>query len=447
MSGTQKRGFRLPWAAEPGPDEGSVDGSIDPPVFGLLQGGNRGDRPGARDRSAASPTADESMDAAPAASDVPETTAEAEMFDTESAPAPSANGARPEDATWGATWPTSDRSASRDRGEPAPSDGDAAAPADGGTPAARPAIRVEADARAPRRENPLVAGLVKAMREAAIASRDESTARLDSEASARTEQLRTEATDEAAALRKQVDDDITGIRDWSKAEMARIRQETEERIEARRAQAIEENKRHSEEVERRVEAVQGIVAAFGAEMASFYEQLLAESDPARLASLAERAPEPPDLSSEALAASAAHGFEVEAALEPHAAAEAEAEATEGLDMMESPEWPAAALAARLGVVPGEAEPGDGAAASQTELLVSGLSSVAAISAFKGAIGQLPDVSSVSVTTGEQGVLIFNVGHEPEADLAAALVELGGFTVVLTDASDGSFTVTAHEAAA
>jgi hypothetical protein len=388
------------------------------------------------------------MDAAPAVSDVPETTAEAEMFDTDSAPAPSANGARPENATWGATWPTTDRSASGDRDKAASSDDDAAPPAaEAAASAPQPSIPVESEPRAARRDNPLVAGLVKAMREAAIASRDETTARLDSEASARTEQLRTEATDETAALRKQVDDDITGIRDWSKAEMARIRQETEERIEARRAQAIEENKRHSEEVERRVEAVQATIAAFGVEMARFYEELLAESDPARLASLAERAPEPPDLSTEALASmSADQDREAAAPLEAQAAAEAEAEATEGLDMTESAEWPAAALAARLGVA-AETEPADGEAAGRTQLLVSGLSSVAAISAFKGAVGQLPDVSAVSVTTGEQGVFIFNVGHEPDADLASALAGLGGFTVVLTDASDGSITVTANEAAA
>src|SRR4029078_724274 len=87
------------------------------------------------------------------------------------------------------------------------------------------------------RTNPLVAGLIKAMREAALASRAETTTRLQAEASARVETIRTDATEESAAPRKRVDEDIAGIRDWSKGEMARIRQETEARIEARRAEA------------------------------------------------------------------------------------------------------------------------------------------------------------------------------------------------------------------
>src|SRR4029078_11321540 len=95
--------------------------------------------------------------------------------------------------------------------------------------------KVEPDPRT--RTNPLVAGLIKAMREAALASRAETTTRLQAEASARVETIRTETTEESAALRKRVDEDIAGIRDWSKGEMARIRQETEARIEARRAQA------------------------------------------------------------------------------------------------------------------------------------------------------------------------------------------------------------------
>ena len=136
------------------------------------------------------------------------------------------------------------------------------------------------------------------MREAALASRAETTTRLQAEAAARIEAIRAESTDEAAALRKRVDEDIAGVRDWSKVEMARIRAETEHRIEERRADAINESQRHLDAVEELVGQVQTTVATFEADMDRFFERLLAETDPARLASLAEQAPEPPDLSGE-----------------------------------------------------------------------------------------------------------------------------------------------------
>src|SRR5688500_20179423 len=78
--------------------------------------------------------------------------------------------------------------------------------------------------------------------------------------------------------------------------MARIRAETEGRIETRRAEAIAENKEHHDGVERLVDAVQSTVASFEADMDQFFKQLLAETDPARLATLAAQAPEPPDFS-------------------------------------------------------------------------------------------------------------------------------------------------------
>ena len=59
----------------------------------------------------------------------------------------------------------------------------------------------------------------------------------------------------------------------------------------------------------------------------------------------------------------------------------------------------------------------------SKLLVSGLTSVAGISAFKGALGGLSGVRSVSVSTGERGVFIFAVNHEPETDIAATISEL------------------------
>jgi hypothetical protein len=440
MSSTQKRGFRLPWTAERGPEDTPNLAMIDDETVDDAPGDRRdadiADEPLGRAESHAAPT----KEAAPAASDVPEASIEAEMSETETATTKTAEVEHAAEASPGGGWPSSD---SLGAPEPARDTEDAVE---------RPAIRVEGEAPATRRGNPLVAGLIKAMREAAIASRQETTTQLQSEATARVEAIRSGSTEESAALRKRVDDDIAGIREWSKIEMARIRAETEHRIEERRADAIAESQRHLSEVEALVLQVQSTVTAFEADMDRFFEQLLAENDPARLATLAEQAPEPPDLTGDLPAtgssadAPTGHAADVAAALGADAAAEAEAEATEGLDMATSDEWPAPVNPATRRDEPAatDGEP-DGAAHSR--LLVNGLTSVAAISAFKGAVGQLSGVRSVSVSSGERGVFVFAVSHDPAVDIAPAVNELAGFAIRINDATADTLTITAHEEAA
>src|SRR5262249_39832871 len=145
---------------------------------------------------------------------------------------------------------------------PPPSDH---APADGGWPAVdrravdRPFARTEAEPRMPRRDNPLGVGLVKAMREAAQASRAETSAGLQAEATARVDAIRSRATTEAAVLRKRADEDVAAIREWSKEEIARVRQQTDDRIEARKTELGKETDRHAASVERLVDEVQTTV--------------------------------------------------------------------------------------------------------------------------------------------------------------------------------------------
>jgi hypothetical protein len=443
MSSQQKRGFRLPWAPEPDAGEGAVAATLeegaDSPAARLdLLKGAGGDGLGEGPfHFVDDPTPEASTDASPEAPDVPETTGEAAMIDTESPTTELAESAPPTDQD---TWPTADHAQNPE----------ATAEAEGsaGTPKApAPSIRVEGEARAPR-SNPLVAGLVKAMREAAIASREETTTRVHAEATARVEAIREAATAEAAELRKRADEDIAGIREWSKTEIARLRQETEERIDSRRTDLTAQTKDHEAGIERHVEQVQSTVAAFEADMEQFFEQLLAETDPARLASLAEKAPEPPDLSSDAAAPAGAWQDVAwtNPGLGADAAAEAEAAATEGLDLSSNDGWPATVQAAALrnDTSSGEAAP-DGAGHSR--IFVNGLTSVAGISAFKGAIGQLSGVRSVSVSSGEPGVFIFTVIHSPHADLQSAVAGLTQFSTVVTEASGDSLNVTAHEPAA
>jgi hypothetical protein len=482
MSGQQKRGFRLPWTAEQrGSEEASAAATMDQGTLDSAPaavGDDLGDGPFHRAKTQPAMT----KGAAPAASNVSDDSAEAEMIDTDSMQD------RIERGSADGAWPTMDRAGeSAQAAEPAhaATGPDAAPEVVAGPPAA-----VEGESRG-RRENPLVAGLVKAMREAAIASRAETTTRLQAEAATRIEAIRAESTEEAAALRKRVDEDIAGIREWSKVEMARIRAETEHRIEERRADAINESQRHLDAVEELVGQVQSTVSAFDADTEQFFQRLLAETDPAQLAAIAEQAPEPPDLTGDlpkptgwtarttgkptssemddnavatetstevtAEAASVESAADHTAAAEPaeaqadhealqaDAAAEAEAAATEGLDLSTAEEWPAAVMAAARRADDAASSSDEGGTSSK--LLVSGLTSVAGISAFKGAIGGLPGVRSVSVSTGERGVFVYTVNHEPETDIAAAIGDLSAFAVRITGATGDSLSVTAHEPAA
>ena len=477
MSSQQKKGFRLPWTAEQrGSDEASAAATIDPGTLDSAPaavGNDLGDGPFQHAETQPAMT----RGAAPAASNVPDVNAEAEMIDTDSMQD------RIERVSADGAWPTMDRSAeSAESAEAEASTGQDRVAAEA---VSEPPIALTAE-KSSKRENPLVAGLVKAMREAAIASRAETTTRLQAEAAARIEAIRAESTDEAAALRKRVDEDIAGIREWSKVEMARIRAETEHRIEERRADAINESQRHLDAVEELVGQVQATVSAFEADTELFFQRLLAETDPAHLAAIAEQAPEPPDLTgnlpkptgwtarpdrtadsteSDDAAATEASTAETQSAepeidqaatepagapadrepLQADAAAEAEAAATEGLDLSTAEEWPASVMAAARRA--DEAAPSSDESEHSSRLLVSGLTSVAGISAFKGAIGGLPGVRSVSVSTGERGVFVYTVNHESEADIAAAIGGLSAFAVEVTDATDDSLRVTAHEPAA
>jgi hypothetical protein len=476
MSSNQKRGFRLPWGSEQrDPDEAATAAAMQAlaatnQVTGAVRD-DLGEGP-FRLSGAAQPM---TTDAAPAAADVPDDSPEAAMNDAE-APTTELSAAAPPEAEAPGAWPATDR-----RGPDRPFTTDWSTP------------RAESEPRLPRRDNPLVAGLVKAMREAAVASRAETTARLEAEATARVESIRARATTETANLRKRADEDVNGIREWSKAEIARLRQETEERIETRRAALAAETERHHAGVDRLVEQVKTTVAAFEADMDSFFERLLAESDPARLATLAEQAPDPPDLrgdgpeaiyddeladhahaqaevESEAETAAVAEveteavaeveteavaEVETEAVAEADApaetglhadqAAEAEAAATEGLDPGAADAWPTAVVTAHRGdPVPSST---DANGPDSTRLLVSGLTSVAGISAFKGALGQLAGVRGVSVSSGAPGVFVFAVSHDPGVDLDSGLAGLSGFSAHVTDATDDGFTVAAQEIAA
>jgi hypothetical protein len=399
-----------------------------------------------------------------------------------------------------------------------------------------------------RRDNPLLTGLVKAMRDSAKITREETTARLRVEAEARVTAIRGRSAADAVALRTQADEDMAAIREWSKAEMARIRLETTERIDARRGQLATDSHALSSLTGRLVAEIEAAVTSFEAEMKGFFKALLAEEDPAQLATLAERMPAPPVLESlpEAVAVGIDHvssgarsragrtatkpakgakraarpsapkpatgaaqssranrratttvagdqgtgpaavGLAVDAtALDPEAAALAEAEALAGLDLSAvtggewpvvgassssngtaphgaTDAWPAAEPApdgvalesGAQGAVPDPSvepapEPAsDGAEESfmiesQPRLIVVGLGD-AGVAAFEGALRGVSGVGSVNVSPGGDGEVVFSVTHGTATDLRAAVPGFNGFRAQVTADEGAILSVSAHD---
>ena len=340
-----------------------------------------------------------------------------------------------------------------------------------------------------RRTNALMAGLSKAMHAAAESARVETLERLAADAAERTEAIKAASAEEAAAIKQAAEDDVAAVREWSKAELARVREETEARISTRREALEHETKAHAAKVEARTERVQRIVATFEAAMAEFFETLLAETDPARVALLAEQLPEPPSLEIDDELESAYEAFEAategnaaeatsqtieaaaedsligetadgatdsesdgEAGLDAAAAAEAEAEAyaaAEDAPAADDAETDAAttalseeALAARLARM--ETADADNANAATTELVVTGLVSVAGIAGFKRAITRIPGVTGVGVTSGPGGEFVYSVNHGSDTDFRAAVAALPGFSAQVTGESEGSLQITASD---
>lgn len=381
-----------------------------------------------------------------------------------------------------------------------------AAPA--ATPAKAEAQPEVAPPAAARKPNKLMADLAKAMQTAAEGARKDTLTKFAADAKAHIESINVDSAAEAADLRRLADDDIARIRDWSKAEIARIREETESKITGRKSGLDGELEEQAGTTERRVARVQARVDAFEAEMAYFFEVLLAEDDPTKLAAMAQSLPEPPDfeldvpeppvahvapepeaeligttdaddqdaaIAAIAAAAHAADLAEAQAAaqagspdayvadgsaadprlevlgLSPDAAAEAEAAsfaaAESGPDDQEIPTIDDDALAARIaGLVP-DTDSQPTAAKTETvstRVVVVGLVSVASIASFKRHLGRLTGVQSVGVSSGPDGEFVFIVAHADDVALKDAIATLPGFGARVTFETAEGLQVTARD---
>jgi hypothetical protein len=118
---------------------------------------------------------------------------------------------------------------------------------------------------------------------------------------------------------------------------------------------------------------------------------------------------------------------------------------------------AAALSARVGaggfeesyadrlasLLPGNEATGDGEPRT-TQVVVSGLVSVASIASFKRHLGRLAGVTAVAVASGPEGEFLFNVTHRPDVSFRDAVPTMPGFAARVTGSTDGVVNVTARD---
>jgi hypothetical protein len=344
---------------------------------------------------------------------------------------------------------------------------------------------------AARRPNKFMAELSRAMQGAAETARNETLTRFTTEAKTVVEEIHAASAEEAASLRRRADDDVAAVREWSKVEIARIREETDTRISARKAALDGEIEAHGKVVEARVERVGQTVAEYEAQMSAFFERLMTEEDPTRIATMAETLPDPPSLAD--VAASITEPPVVafdpmpqmpEPAADPEPAAEGEFEAPAAPDFAAA-EAEAATFAGELdeddgqasattetetqteGETQGETEASAEAAPSSegetyveaeapaveshttgeratTRVVVLGLVSVASIATFKRSLGRVPGVSAIGVASGPDGEFVFTVSHDSGLDLRGAITGLPGFEAQVTSETAEGLEVAAHD---
>ncbi len=80
----------------------------------------------------------------------------------------------------------------------------------------------------------------------------------------------------------------------------------------------------------------------------------------------------------------------------------------------------------------------------TQVVVTGLVSVASIASFKRHLGRLNGVGAVGVASGPGGEFVFHVTHRPDVSFRDAIPSMPGFAARVTGTGDGVVSVTARD---
>jgi hypothetical protein len=89
------------------------------------------------------------------------------------------------------------------------------------------------------------------------------------------------------------------------------------------------------------------------------------------------------------------------------------------------------------------ERGDGEPRT-SQIVVTGLVSVASIASFKRHLGRPSGVSGVTVSSGPNGEFVFSATHRPDVSFRDVVPSLPGFGARVTHAGDGVVNVTARD---
>lgn len=96
------------------------------------------------------------------------------------------------------------------------------------------------------------------------------------------------------------------------------------------------------------------------------------------------------------------------------------------------------------LLPGHAEAAADGEPRSTQVVVTGLVSVASIASFKRHLGRLAGVTAVAVASGPDGEFIFNVTHRPDVSFRDAIPTMPGFAARVVATGDGVVSVTARD---
>jgi hypothetical protein len=87
---------------------------------------------------------------------------------------------------------------------------------------------------------------------------------------------------------------------------------------------------------------------------------------------------------------------------------------------------------------------DGGEPRTTQVVVTGLVSVASIASFKRHLGRLAGVQAVGVASGPGGEFVFHVTHSPDVSFREVIPSMPGFGARVTGSGDGVVSVAARD---
>jgi hypothetical protein len=307
-----------------------------------------------------------------------------------------------------------------------------------------------------------LSSLTAAMRRVADDARETSLADARAAIAAKIAAMRATATARADELRTRAEQDVTGIGDWSRAEIVRIEAETQRKVEQRRAQLAEQLDEHERRSSSEIAALEAQVEEYEGELALFFAQLGEITDPDTFISAARRMPRLPQADVDA-----DHPSDGEATESPSAEehqermrdlgidrngdtdlAESEANPTNGTGPEAEADASAGGPLAEAAVdeaptadVPRNEAPqrapsvsetppvlGDATLDTSTTIAAVGLGSFGAVTTFKTALEKADGVTAVRLSLGSGGEFMYTVTHRPDLDLGeVATAALPGAT--------------------